>query len=66
LTMDIVIKIIIGIKITNNLSDNNGYCNQNDSMCFIPNVLYTTMDIVVKITVCVLNILMLCALLWIL
>ena len=31
-TMDIVIKIIIGIKITNNLSNNNGYCNQNDSM----------------------------------
>ena len=30
--MDIVIKIIIGIKITNNLSDNNGYYNQNDFM----------------------------------
>ena len=26
--MDIVIKIIIGIKITNNLSDDNGYYNQ--------------------------------------
>ena len=31
--MDIVIKMIIGIKITNNLSDDNGYYNQNDFMC---------------------------------
>ena len=31
--MDIVIKMIIGIKITNDLSDDNGYYNQNDFMC---------------------------------
>lgn len=64
--MDIVIKIIIGIKITNNLSDNNGYYNQNDLCVITPNVLYITMDIVIKIMVCRLNILMFCALLWIL
>ena len=46
--MDIVIKTIIGIKITNNLSDNNGYYNQNDLCVITPNVLYITMDIVIK------------------
>ena len=64
--MDIVIKIIIGIKITNNLSDNNGYYDQNNLCVITPNVLHITMDIVIKIMVCRLNIPMFCALLWIL
>ncbi len=60
--MDIVIKIIIGIKITNNLSDNNGYYNQNDLCVITHNVLQIAMDIVIKTIIGVFNILMFFAL----